>query len=165
MSEPSRTPFPTLFLCSVVVMGGLLLRSFVPKALATGADPPFSQRASDLPGSGNPLSTGPSFNTAGIDQRNQQIRLLADLIEELRRTRALLEQGTISVSAAGPGIDYPLLAELISEACGRIDRSRHAAAPALRADDPEPGPPARPAGTGGIRRLDGTSRGSGAEVD
>ena len=165
MSEPAPTPFTTLFLCSVVVVVGLLLRSFVPQALASGADPPFSQRASELPGRGNPLSSGPSFNTAGIDQRNQQIRLLADLIEELRRTRALLEQGTVAVTVTSPGIDYPRLAELIAEACHRSDRSAGAATPLPRIDDPESVSPERPAGTGGIRRLDETPSGSGAEVD
>ena len=165
MSEQAPTPFPTLFLCSVVVVGGLLLRSFVPQALATGADPPFSQRASELPGRGNPLSSGPSFNTAGIEQRNQQIRLLADLIEELRRTRALLEQGTVAVTVTSPGIDYPRLAELLAEACHRSEGSAGAASAMSRIDDPEPASPARSAGTGGIRRLDETPSGPGAEVD
>lgn len=168
MSEEAPTPFPTLFLCSVVVVGGLLLRSFVPQALATGADPPFSQRASELPGRGNPLSSGPSFNTAGIEQRNQQIRLLADLIEELRRTRALLEQGTVAVTVTSPGIDYPRLAELLAEACHRSEGSEGSAGAVSamsRVDDPEPASPSRSAGTGGIRRLDETPSGPGAEVD
>ncbi len=164
MSEPTTTPFTTLVLCSVVVVGGLLLRSFVPQALATGADPPFSQRASELPGRGNPLSSGPSFNTAAIDQRNQQARLLADLIEELRRTRILLEQGSISVTVASPGIDYSRLAELLEEACDRSDRPS-ATAPVLRIDDPDPVPSTPSAGTGGVRRLDGTPSGSRSEVD
>ena len=142
---------------SLAVVGGLaILRGFDPASAsnALAADPPYTQQASDLSGRQNPSASGPLFNTTAINQRNAQIKLLSDILSELRMTRQLLEDGSARVTVDSLDLDHDQLDGLLG-ARSSSDEGMETASP----DEVQAGSvsasraPGTGNGTGVIRRI------------
>ena len=119
---------------SLALVGGLaLLQGFDPASDAVAGDPPYTQRASDLDGIQNPSASGPLFNTTAINQRNAQIELLSAILDELKSTRRLLEDGSARVTVESVDLDYAQIGDLIESSNDRGDPSNTASSDEVRA--------------------------------
>ncbi len=134
---------------SLAIVGGIgLMQQFDPVSDAMASDPPYTQQASGLPGVQSP-SDGPPFNTSGIRQRNAQIELLSEILQELRATRRLLEDGSARVTVDSVEIDYDRLMQAMDG--GQDPTPAGASAPDDSVD----------AGSISATRAAGTGKGSG----
>ena len=111
-SDAKHLMYPVVLSLSVV--GGLaLMRAIDPVSDAMADESNYRQQASRLPGVQNSAADGPLFNTSGINQRNAQIELLAEILSELKMTRRLLESGSVRVTVDEVNLDYDRIGQAL----------------------------------------------------
>ena len=140
---------------SLAVVGGLaILRGFDPAPDAMASDPPYTQQASELGGQQNPSASGPLFNTTAINQRNTQIKLLSEILTELRTTRQLLENGSARVTIDSLDLDSAQLNGLLGDRSGSDEGPASSSPDEVQAGSVSASrAPGSGTGTGVIRRI------------